>query len=471
MVPLNLLGTFSEQPDFLVTPEVLPWVAATRGDRHWKTAPGGHTSPIIVRTWEALEQRGSQTAGQLREVLGREVTEGAVLRALIELWTTVRAMPVYVAGEATRWHLLKERHPAQLATAGNTAQATALSALISLYLQSAVAATGEETEIFLSPLTARSRIREVLHGMTATRQLGTMSVASQTLLFVEGSLPEVAPVAEPEPERAMPAPERPARRERREEGRGERRPERRGPVRREARPERPDRERREGRPERFGRERPPRREFRPAAPKREERVPGRPFEKGRDKRREGGPREGKPWPKRRGFQQREGRPPFRKPFQQREPRPEQPGAPARPQRPERPAAPGRQGAREERPRFGKGSRPQFGKRLEGRPPRREPDREGRPQRPGKKFAGPPRFGRSARPPGREFRKGFSARGPAGGERPKRAGRPEGQNRGAFRPGKKGRGTFSASSRTGKPRPGKNGKQKTKREERREEGSE
>ncbi|MFP5227143.1 MAG: hypothetical protein ACLGXA_05895, partial [Acidobacteriota bacterium] len=199
-IPLNLLGNFSEQPDFLVTPEILPWVAAVRGDRQWKTAPGGRTTPIVVRSFEALDRAGELTAIGLREILGNEITEAAALRALMELWTGLRAIPVYVQGEATRWTLLKNRFATQMATAANTAQTTALSALASLYLRSAVAATAEEAEIFLSPLTARSRIREVLHGMMATRQLGTTTVASQTLLFVEGSLPETeapAPQAEP----------------------------------------------------------------------------------------------------------------------------------------------------------------------------------------------------------------------------------------------------------------------------------
>lgn len=505
-IPLNLLGTFSEQPDFLITPEVLPWLAAVRGDRQWKTAPGGRTAPIVVRTWEALEQRGAQTAAELREALGREVTEAAVLRALIELWTMVRAMPVYAAGQPTRWLLLKEHYSAQLATAGNTAQATALSALVSLYLRSAVAATGEEAEIFLSPLTSRSRIREVLHGMTAARQLGTMSVASQTLLFVEGSLPEVAPVAEPEAEQVRSVPERRERREPRKEAR-------------EPRPERPERKGREGRPQRFGREdrgqkfgRAPRREFRPAAREGGEREPGRTFEKGREQR-----REGKPWEKRRsGFQQREGRPPFRKPFGSREERAgegqqrppfrkpfgkrEQPSG----ERQERPpfrkpfgrggekAGEGQQrppfrkpfrgneegrGQREQRPPFGKGQRPQFGKRFEGRPRRQEQDREGRPQRPGKKFGGASRLGGGDRPQRREFQKEFRGQGRGerperrgrqeGGERPARGGKPERENRGAFRAGKRVRGALNASrpgSGQGKPRPRKNGKRQPRREE-------
>jgi 23S rRNA pseudouridine2605 synthase len=205
VIPLNLLGAFSEQPDFLVTPEMLPWVAAVRGDRQWKTAPGGRTSPIVVRSFEILDQEGELTAIQLREIIGNEITEAAALRALVELWTGLRAMPIASVSEPTRWTLLKNRFAAQLATGANTAQATALSALLSLYLRSAVAATAEEAEIFLSPLTARSRIREMLHGMTATRQIGTTSVASQTLLFVEGSLPEAVPLSVLESPKEQPA--------------------------------------------------------------------------------------------------------------------------------------------------------------------------------------------------------------------------------------------------------------------------
>ena len=461
-IPLNLLGTFSEQPDFLVAPEVLPWVAAIRGDRQWKTAPGGRTAPIVLRTWEALEKNGTQTALQLREAVGREVTEAVVLRALIELWTTLRALPLYTAGEPTRWQLTKERYAAQLTTGSNTAQPTAVSALASLYLRSAVAATAEEAEVFLSPLTARSRIRDVLHGMMAARQFATMSVGSQTLLFVEGSLPEVAPVAEEEIPPAAARESEGFKPRRAPEGARRQRPQ---PSEREKR--RPDQERRGPRPDRERRDRerqdrgfPPRREFRPAASGEERRGgerprnqgrPPRPFEKKRrweprpgsarpgnvrpdtprpvdarpgnarfeKPRTEGGREERpgrredrgerKPWQKRPGgaFQKRDGRPPFRKPFREREQRPE---------------------GREDRPRFGKGPRPQVGgRKFEGRPPRPEATGENRPPRPGKTFGGKPRFGKpGGRPERREF----------GGKRPERGAR------GSFRPGPKGRGKFS-----------------------------
>lgn len=344
-VPLNLMGNFSEQPDFLASPEALRWIAAVRGDRNWKAAPAGRTSPIVARTWEALSS-GEKTVAEIQDLLGRELTEGAILRALIELWTTLRAFPRYEPGQPTRWALAKDRFPRELGAAAGTAQTTALSVLISLYLGSVVAATAEETEIFLSPLTARSRIREVLHGMMATRQLGTMALGVNTLLFVEGSLPEMAP--EPEVEQATaPVESRPAPpaieapRKSRREPQGERpRPNVRREARGEARSRRPD----------FGRGGKP--TFRPG------------------QRRESGPARGKPWEKRRPGkfaapagpgrsergQQREGGWKAQKPWQ--------PG--------DRPAAK-RPFSRESRPSGDRGNR------FEGRPPRDKRERvEGRP---------------------------------------------------------------------------------------------
>lgn len=187
--PLNLLGAVSEQPDFLVSPEALPYVFAVRGDRDWKRGPREKSSPLVVESWKLLKREGALTTTELQELLGREVTEAAVLRALSELWTTLRVLPVYAAGEPTVWELFESRHQKAMQMGGGMAQATALSALISLYLDSAIAATSDEIEIFLSPLAPRSRIRDVVHGLTATRQLLTIPLGAQSLLHIAGGLP------------------------------------------------------------------------------------------------------------------------------------------------------------------------------------------------------------------------------------------------------------------------------------------
>ena len=150
LVPLNLLGAFAEQPDFLVTAEILPWVAAVRGDRQWKTPPGGRTAPIVLRTWEALDREGELTAVEIREILGRELTEAAVLRALIELWTNLRAMPISRASPPAG-PSSKPASPPSSPPAPIPRRPPPSLVLVSLYLRSAVAATAEEAEVLPLP--------------------------------------------------------------------------------------------------------------------------------------------------------------------------------------------------------------------------------------------------------------------------------------------------------------------------------
>ena len=99
--------------------------------------------------------------------------------------------------EGAHWELLSARHRRELNIGSTQSQTTALSILVSFYLQSAVAATAEEAEIFLSPVASRSRIRDVIHGLSTTRQLASFSLAGDEQFYVEGSLPEIAEEEEP----------------------------------------------------------------------------------------------------------------------------------------------------------------------------------------------------------------------------------------------------------------------------------
>jgi hypothetical protein len=62
--------------------------------------------------------------------------------------------------------------------------------LASIYLQAVIAASMEDVELFLAPLTARSKIREVLRGLVATRQVHTISMGHAPHFYVAGTLPE-----------------------------------------------------------------------------------------------------------------------------------------------------------------------------------------------------------------------------------------------------------------------------------------
>lgn len=193
-VRLNLLGQPGEQPDYVVAGWVLPYVYALRGDRDWRRVPqltgSRQVSPLAVQAFKRIEI-GEATIPELKQSLGHGVSEVAVLRAITELWQQLRIIPVVSApGKPARWQLLKTRFQKAIAEGASTSQVTAISVLASIFLQAVIAAGMEEVEIFLSPLTARSKIREVLRGLVATRQVHTLAMGHTTQYYVAGTLPE-----------------------------------------------------------------------------------------------------------------------------------------------------------------------------------------------------------------------------------------------------------------------------------------
>jgi hypothetical protein len=175
---------------------VLPYVYALRGDRDWRRSPqltgSRQVSQLAVQAYKLLEA-GDATIAELKHALGREVSETAVLRAITELWQQLRIIPVVAApGVPAKWQLLRHRFQKAIAEGASTSQVTAISVLASIYLQAVIAASMEEVELFLAPLTARSKVREVLRGLVATRQVHTISMGHAPHFYVAGTLPEFA---------------------------------------------------------------------------------------------------------------------------------------------------------------------------------------------------------------------------------------------------------------------------------------
>lgn len=198
-VRLNLIGHPGEQPDYVVAAWVLPYVYALRGDRDWRRCPqltgSRQVSPLAIQAYKRLEA-GDANIADLTRALGREVSEVGVLRAITELWQQLRIIPSIAApGEPAQWQLLRHRYQKAIAEGASTSQVTAISVLASIYLQAVIAASMEEVEVFLSPLTARSKIREVIRGLVATRQVHTLTLGHAPHYYVAGTLPEFAPVS------------------------------------------------------------------------------------------------------------------------------------------------------------------------------------------------------------------------------------------------------------------------------------
>ena len=206
-VPLNLLGvtggTGTDVPDYVASAAVFSFIFTLRGNKAWKQSPVTSgpvkVSPLALATYEMLAAKVSLSAYDLVTQLGKEVTEGAVLRSLTELWSQQRVIPVpQLDGSATLWELTSARFTKQIKAGANAGQPTALSALISLYLGQAVVATEDEIETFLSPLAPRSRVRDVVHALLSARQLETLVIDGRTLLHVGGDLPAFAAAVVPE---------------------------------------------------------------------------------------------------------------------------------------------------------------------------------------------------------------------------------------------------------------------------------
>ncbi len=196
-LPLNLMGVPSDSPDFVVSAQVFSYIFTLRGDKAWKLPPSTSgavsVSPLGLHIFEVLTTSGPMTAQELASELGREVTETAILRALTELWSQLRVIPLLSQGTgSTLWELTTRRFTKSIKAGANAGTPAALSALISLYLAQALTATEDEIMTFLSPLTARSRVREVIHALLGARQLETVAVDGKTMLHVPGTLPVFA---------------------------------------------------------------------------------------------------------------------------------------------------------------------------------------------------------------------------------------------------------------------------------------
>ncbi len=204
VLPLNLLGGPGDVPDFVVSAQVFGFVFTLRGDKNWKQPPSTSgavkVSPLALKVYEVLAPGTAMTAAELVGELGREVTENAISRALVELWGQMRVIPVLQQdGAAAIWELTSRRFTKPMKAGANAGQPTALSALISAYLAQVFAASEDEIQTFLSPLSARSRVRDALHGLTAARQLENVVLDGKTLLYIPGALPEFPEIAAAEP--------------------------------------------------------------------------------------------------------------------------------------------------------------------------------------------------------------------------------------------------------------------------------
>jgi 23S rRNA pseudouridine2605 synthase len=174
--------------DLIISPESFPYFYALLGDRNPKAQPrvraqGVRVSPLALDVFAAIHKHGPVSKDRLRELVTREPSNAALDRALSELWSILKITRVdYREGEGVLWDVFYRWSPGVLKEALDVSEPEAISALLSKFLETAVAATQEEIETFFSHVTSRSKVRDAINALLSARELSFVSVGLKTLI-------------------------------------------------------------------------------------------------------------------------------------------------------------------------------------------------------------------------------------------------------------------------------------------------
>jgi len=175
--------------NFIVSASVFPYFYGLVGDRNPKQPPkpGARSeySPLAVDAFCLLEKEGPISKYRLRELLGGDISEAALDRALDELWAKLRITRVdYKQDEGVFWDVLFRWAPQAVKQGMHVSFAESLTALVSKYLDCVLAAQQEEVEQFFSRIIGRARVREGIHALQAARELSYVHVGGRVMLQV-----------------------------------------------------------------------------------------------------------------------------------------------------------------------------------------------------------------------------------------------------------------------------------------------
>jgi hypothetical protein len=172
----------------LIAPAVFSFFYALAADRDGRQQPawaaGQKLSKLARDAWAEIQQaRTPLGEEQLRQQLGKGISEAALRRALHELWQRLRIMRVdRTAGSGDIWDALSRCALQPIREAEQLSVPSALSALLSKYLYATVAAEPKEVEQFFSPLVARSKVRDATSALLAAREISPIQVGSHSML-------------------------------------------------------------------------------------------------------------------------------------------------------------------------------------------------------------------------------------------------------------------------------------------------
>ena len=180
---------FDENNAFLFSAAAFPYFYALVGERNPRQAPKpGPRSPysqLACDTYQIIHRKGPISKLKLLEDVGKGISVDAIDRALAELWSKLRITRVdYDEREGASWDVLQRWAPDAVSEGVNTSANSALSALVSKYLDSVIAAEIPELETFFGNFVPRSKVRESVNALLAARELSFVSVGHRSLIQI-----------------------------------------------------------------------------------------------------------------------------------------------------------------------------------------------------------------------------------------------------------------------------------------------
>ena len=177
------------ETSFLVSAQLFPYFYGLIGDRNprQQVPPGRKSeySPLARDVFESIREKGKSTKKQLGEHLGGALSAAALDRALGELWAKLRITRVdYTPDEGAAWDALYRWAPQPVRDGLNISVPEALSALISQYLESTVAAEQNDVEDFFSYFVPKSKVREAVNALLSAREFSFTTIGGKSMLQI-----------------------------------------------------------------------------------------------------------------------------------------------------------------------------------------------------------------------------------------------------------------------------------------------
>jgi hypothetical protein len=178
-----------ENNSLLLSASLFPYFYTLAGERNPKQPPRpGPRSPyseLACDAYKIIQRKGPISRSKLQQEIGKEISLSALDRSLGELWSKLRITRVdYQEREGASWDVLQRWAPEAVSEGVNCSVNTALSALLSKYLDGVVAADLPELESLFGNFVPRSKVREAVNALLAARELSFIPMGNKSLIQV-----------------------------------------------------------------------------------------------------------------------------------------------------------------------------------------------------------------------------------------------------------------------------------------------